>query len=193
MSIGFLVDAEQPMVWRGPMVTQALMQLLETTRWGELDYLVVDMPPGTGDTQLTLVAAGAGQRRRDRHDAAGHRAARRPQGPQDVPEGRGAGARHRREHEHARLLATAGTRSTSSAPAAARAWPSSTAWSCWRSCRSTSASASRPTAAGRRSSPSPTARSVARTSTWRAALRRARAHGARRPAAAFPTITMEDT
>ena len=54
MSIGFLVDEEQPMVWRGPMVTQALVQLLETTRWGELDYLIVDMPPGTGDTQLTL-------------------------------------------------------------------------------------------------------------------------------------------
>jgi ATP-binding protein involved in chromosome partitioning len=54
MSIGFLIDAEQPMVWRGPMVTQALAQLLETTRWGDLDYLIVDMPPGTGDTQLTL-------------------------------------------------------------------------------------------------------------------------------------------
>ena len=54
MSVGFLIDAEQPMVWRGPMVTQALVQLLETTRWGELDYLIVDMPPGTGDTQLTL-------------------------------------------------------------------------------------------------------------------------------------------
>jgi ATP-binding protein involved in chromosome partitioning len=54
MSIGFLVDADQPMVWRGPMVTQALSQLLQETRWGELDYLVVDMPPGTGDTQLTL-------------------------------------------------------------------------------------------------------------------------------------------
>jgi ATP-binding protein involved in chromosome partitioning len=54
MSIGFLVDTDQPMVWRGPMVTQALAQLLTETRWGELDYLVVDMPPGTGDTQLTL-------------------------------------------------------------------------------------------------------------------------------------------
>jgi ATP-binding protein involved in chromosome partitioning len=54
MSIGFLIDVEQPMVWRGPMVTGALQQLLTDTRWRDLDYLIVDMPPGTGDIQLTL-------------------------------------------------------------------------------------------------------------------------------------------
>ncbi len=54
MSIGFLVDEETPMIWRGPMVTQALQQLLNDTNWNNLDYLVIDLPPGTGDVQLTL-------------------------------------------------------------------------------------------------------------------------------------------
>jgi len=54
MSIGFLVDEDTPMIWSGPMVTQALQQLLNDTNWDDLDYLVVDLPPGTGDTQLTL-------------------------------------------------------------------------------------------------------------------------------------------
>ena len=54
MSIGFMVDADNPMIWRGPMATQALEQLLRQTNWPELDYLIVDMPPGTGDIQLTL-------------------------------------------------------------------------------------------------------------------------------------------
>jgi ATP-binding protein involved in chromosome partitioning len=54
MSIGFLIDADTPMVWRGPMVTQALEQLLKDTNWREIDYLIVDLPPGTGDIQLTL-------------------------------------------------------------------------------------------------------------------------------------------
>ena len=54
ISIGFLIDVDTPMVWRGPMVTQALEQLLKDTRWFGVDYLVVDLPPGTGDIQLTL-------------------------------------------------------------------------------------------------------------------------------------------
>ena len=54
MSIGFLVSPDDAMIWRGPMATQALEQLLRQTRWRDLDYLIVDMPPGTGDIQLTL-------------------------------------------------------------------------------------------------------------------------------------------
>ncbi|HAF56278.1 MAG TPA: iron-sulfur cluster carrier protein ApbC [Thauera sp.] len=54
MSIGFLIDPDTPMVWRGPMATQALNQMLKDTAWNDLDYLVIDMPPGTGDIQLTL-------------------------------------------------------------------------------------------------------------------------------------------
>lgn len=54
MSIGFLVSEDTPMIWRGPMVTQALQQLLGETHWDDLDYLIIDLPPGTGDIQLTL-------------------------------------------------------------------------------------------------------------------------------------------
>jgi len=54
VSMGFLVDEEKPMIWRGPMVTQAVQQLIFKTNWDDLDYLIVDLPPGTGDTQLTL-------------------------------------------------------------------------------------------------------------------------------------------
>jgi ATP-binding protein involved in chromosome partitioning len=57
MSIGFLVDEEAPMIWRGPMVMSAITQMLREVAWGELDVLVVDMPPGTGDAQLTMAQA----------------------------------------------------------------------------------------------------------------------------------------
>ena len=53
-SIGYLIDPDQPMIWRGPMVTNALQQLLKETNWDNLDYLIIDLPPGTGDIQLTL-------------------------------------------------------------------------------------------------------------------------------------------
>ena len=53
-SIGYLIEQDQPMIWRGPMVTNALQQLLNDTRWTDIDYLIVDLPPGTGDIQLTL-------------------------------------------------------------------------------------------------------------------------------------------
>ena len=54
MSMGFLVDPERPIIWRGPMIHHAIRQLLDDVDWGNLDYLVVDLPPGTGDAQLTL-------------------------------------------------------------------------------------------------------------------------------------------
>ncbi|MGE5234908.1 MAG: iron-sulfur cluster carrier protein ApbC [Acidobacteriota bacterium] len=54
MSLGFLMDPDTPVIWRGPMVMKALQQFLEDVEWGELDFLVVDLPPGTGDAQLTL-------------------------------------------------------------------------------------------------------------------------------------------
>jgi ATP-binding protein involved in chromosome partitioning len=54
MSIGYLVDEENPMIWRGPMVTQALEQMLRDTLWRKVDYMVIDLPPGTGDIQLTM-------------------------------------------------------------------------------------------------------------------------------------------
>lgn len=54
MSIGYLIDETAPMIWRGPMVSMAVQQLLQDTQWQEVDYLVIDLPPGTGDVQLTL-------------------------------------------------------------------------------------------------------------------------------------------
>jgi ATP-binding protein involved in chromosome partitioning len=79
MSIGFLVDEDQAMIWRGPMATQALEQLLRQTNWNDLDYLLVDMPPGTGDIAAHAVRSACRMTGAvDRHHAAGHRAASTP-------------------------------------------------------------------------------------------------------------------
>ena len=100
MSIGFLIDSDQPMAWRGPMVTSALNQLLRQTRWDDLDYLLVDMPPGTGDIQLTLS---------QQVPVSGAVIVTTPQdialidarkGFAAVPQSVDSGAGNRREHEH---------------------------------------------------------------------------------------------
>ncbi|HHL31762.1 MAG TPA: iron-sulfur cluster carrier protein ApbC [Oceanospirillales bacterium] len=55
MSLGYMIDEESPAIWRGSMITRALMQMVEETRWSDVDYLLIDLPPGTGDIQLTMV------------------------------------------------------------------------------------------------------------------------------------------
>ena len=98
MSIGFLVEEETPMIWRGPMVMSALTQMLREVEWGTLDVMVVDMPPGTGDAQLTMAQQvplkGAVIVSTPQDLALDRRAARH----RHVPPRQRAGARHRREH-----------------------------------------------------------------------------------------------
>ena len=98
MSIGFFVKEGDPVIWRGPMIHSAVQQFLKDVEWGPLDYLVFDMPPGTGDAQLSLSQTLPLSGRDHGDDAAGRVAAGRPQGSADVPEDERAGAGHRREH-----------------------------------------------------------------------------------------------
>ncbi len=93
MSIGLMLKEGEAVVWRGPMLMGALQQLMGQVAWGELDALIVDLPPGTGDVQLTLVAALSGHRRDHRLHAAGRRAARRAQGDGHVRKNQRADAR----------------------------------------------------------------------------------------------------
>ncbi len=102
-SIGYLVTDDNAMVWRGPMASKALMQMLQETLWPDLDYLVLDMPPGTGDIQLTLAQNIPVTKRGGGHHAAGHRADRRQKRHRDVRESGSAGAGDRGKHEHAYL------------------------------------------------------------------------------------------
>jgi len=133
ISIGFLIDIDTPMVWRGPMVTQALEQLLKDTRWRDLDYLVVDLPPGTGDIQLTLA---------QKVPVTGAVIVTTPQDIAIIDARKGL-----------RMFEKVGIpilRAIFSAPAGPRRCAATTAPSCSASCRSTRRSAARPTRASRR-------------------------------------------
>ena len=134
MSIGFLVDADNPMIWRGPMATQALEQLLRQTNWGELDYLIVDMPPGTGDIQLTLS---------QRVPLTGAVIVTTPQDIALLDAKKGLKMFEKVgvpilgivENMAVHVCANAATSSTSSARTAARTWPPSTASTTSARCR----------------------------------------------------------
>ena len=135
MSIGFFVEEDAAVVWRGPMLHKALTQFLEDVDWGELDYLLIDLPPGTGDVSMTLAQLLAAGAVRDRHHAAAHGA-----------EGRAALGRDgrtrssleicRRDREHVRLRhARRASATRSSARAAARSSPTSSTCRCSARCR----------------------------------------------------------
>ena len=136
MSIGLLVNEKEPLVWRGPMIHSFIQQMLKDVSWGALDYLVFDMPPGTGDAQLSLSQV---------LPLGGVVMVTTPQDVAllDVRKAIGMFQRlnvpiagHRREHEHVRLPALRPGTPPSSATPAASGWPRSTACRCWPSCRS---------------------------------------------------------
>ena len=88
MSIGFFVKEDEAVVWRGPMLHKALTQFLEDVAWGELDYLLIDLPPGTGDVSMTLAQLLPQAQVPDRHDAAADRAEGRAPRRRDGRQGR---------------------------------------------------------------------------------------------------------
>ncbi len=173
-SIGFLTDTDTPMIWRGPMVTQALEQLLHQTNWRDLDYLVVDLPPGTGDVHLTLS---------QKIPVTGAVIVTTPQDIALLDARKGLKLFEKvnvpilgivenmaihicSNCGHAEHIFGAG-----GGERMASGWRASMASSISAACRSTSASASRPTRALRPSSPIPTARSRGPTNRSRVASR----------------------
>ena len=109
ISMGLLNPGDKPMIWRGPMLHSVMQQFLRSVVWGELDYLIVDLPPGTGRRAAFVDSNGAGHRRGPGHHAVGRRAGRCPQGHRDVSPGERGHSRHRREHELLQLPALPGT------------------------------------------------------------------------------------
>jgi ATP-binding protein involved in chromosome partitioning len=134
MSIGFLVDQDEAMIWRGPMATQALEQLLRQTNWKDLDYLIIDMPPGTGDIQLTLS---------QRVPMTGAVIVTTPQDIALLDAKKASRCLKRwacpswalSKTWRCMCAATADRWSTSLAPMAARKWRPTTAWITWARCR----------------------------------------------------------
>ena len=134
VSIGFFIEQDAAVVWRGPMLHKALQQFLEDVDWGALDYLLIDLPPGTGDVSMTLSQLLPAGQVPDRHHAAGGR----PEGRQALGRhGRQAQARdRRRDREHGRLHHARRVRaSRSSARAAAGCSPRSSTCRCSVRCR----------------------------------------------------------
>ena len=130
ISIGFFLKEDEAVVWRGPMLHKALTQFLEDVAWGELDYLLIDLPPGHGRRLDDALPAAAAGDLHDRHDAAG----RRPEGraPRGADGGQGQPRDLERDREHVRLHhAGAGSASRSSARAAVSAWPTSSTCRWW--------------------------------------------------------------
>ena len=110
VSMALFINDETAVIWRGPMVTKLETEFLFNVEWGELDCLVLDLPPGTGDAQLTITQRVSAGRRRNRHHAAGDRAGSTcGAGWQMFNEVERAGARRDREHELLPLPANAGT------------------------------------------------------------------------------------
>ena len=149
MSIGFFVEENAAVVWRGPMLHKAIQQFLEDVDWGELDYLLLDLPPGTGDVSMTLAQLLPQAQVRDRHDAAAGRADGRRAAPPRWPHKVDLEiARRDREHvrlHHARRRALHDLR-RGRRPGR---WPTSSTCRCSARCRSTSRCASTPTPACR--------------------------------------------
>ena len=149
-SIGLMVKQGQAMIWRGPMVTQALDQLMRQTAWHDVDYLIVDMPPGTGDVQLSIS---------QRAPVTGAVIVTTPQDIALMDARRGIACPFWAWWKTWPCTAArcAGMKSTSSARAAASAWPRNTRWTTWAACPCRCPSASRPTAAAPPWWPRPTA------------------------------------
>ena len=169
MSIGFFLDEDEAVVWRGPMLHKALTQFLEDVAWGELDHLLIDLPPGTGDVSMTLASLLPQAKFVivTTPQPTAQKVARRSAEMADKVKLEIA----RRDREHVRLHdARRASASSSSARAAASRWPTRSTSRCWARCRSRCRCARAPTAASRCSSPTRTTRRRRRSARPRAGI-----------------------